>query len=340
MSNQSVRKKIIVILASERSGTNLLRVLLGNHSEIHAPVAVHFFNIFNNIRHYYGDLENNGNAEKLLEHFLLSANHPYTKWELNATASDIVKKYKINSFEKAFDAIYTEQAQMNKKMHYVIKDNDMFNFIHNTEKLNISQNKVFYIHLHRDPRDHIVSWLKTPLFLHTPFDIAQKWNKEQNQIMKSKSNINYIDLKYEDLISHTSQEMTRVLNFIGFKIDENCFQTDETNEESKRNEMWKNLSVPIIRDNKKKYLKSLNKKELKIIETICFENMKKLGYEFETEANWKDYFKLYEKVILPRIREKSRTENKLFFNEKMGDLSSKLELLEKIRNDAKNHSKN
>lgn len=338
--NKKPTKKIIIILASERSGTNLLRVLLGNHAELHAPVAVHFLNTFNNICEYYGDLEKSKNAEKLIEHFLLSANHPYTNWQLNTPASEIVKNHQVNSLEKAFDAIYTEHAHMNNKIHYVTKDNDMFNFIKSTEKLNTSQNSVYYIHLYRDPRDHVVSWFKTPLFLHTAYDIAQKWNKEQNQIIKNKIKLNCIDLKYEDLISHTEQEMTRILKFLGLKIDKNCFKTDKNNKESKRNEMWKNLSAPIITDNKKKYIKILDKKELKIIETICHNNMKILGYEFETKANWKDYFKLYENVFLPKIREKKKNKNKTFFNEKMVELSSKLKLLEQIRNEAKNYSKN
>jgi len=46
----------IILLASERSGSNLLRILLGNHSNILAPIAPHLMNIFYPIKHYYCNL--------------------------------------------------------------------------------------------------------------------------------------------------------------------------------------------------------------------------------------------------------------------------------------------
>lgn len=48
----------IILLASERSGSNLLRTLLGNHSDISAPVAPHLIKMFYPIKHYFSDLHN------------------------------------------------------------------------------------------------------------------------------------------------------------------------------------------------------------------------------------------------------------------------------------------
>jgi hypothetical protein len=49
--------KKVIFLASERSGTNLLRTLLGNHPDIDAPVAPHFLDAFNESVGLYGDLK-------------------------------------------------------------------------------------------------------------------------------------------------------------------------------------------------------------------------------------------------------------------------------------------
>jgi len=38
--------KKIFLIGSERSGTNLLRVLLGNHSRISAPPPIHLLDLF------------------------------------------------------------------------------------------------------------------------------------------------------------------------------------------------------------------------------------------------------------------------------------------------------
>lgn len=46
----------IILLASERSGSNLFRTLLGNHSNISSPIVPHLITIFYPIKHYYLNL--------------------------------------------------------------------------------------------------------------------------------------------------------------------------------------------------------------------------------------------------------------------------------------------
>ena len=67
----------IVLLASERSGSNLLRSLLGNHSQISAPVAPHLLVEFYNSSKYYGDLRDLQNIKELLRCPNLSAKKQY-----------------------------------------------------------------------------------------------------------------------------------------------------------------------------------------------------------------------------------------------------------------------
>ena len=56
-----------------------------------------------------------------------------------------------------------------------------------------------------------------------------------------------------------------------------------------------------------------------------------LGYSLDTRANWKDYFGLYKKYVLPNKRKTNKEKNKDFYESKMKDLKSKLELLEKFK---------
>ena len=327
--------KRIIVLASERSGTNLLRVLLGNHKEISAPVAVHFFNTFHTHIDAYGDLSKRENAITLIHHFLRSANHAYTNWELKTSAEDIVDTYNVDSFETAFDAIYKAYATSENKEHYVTKDNDLYYFIPLLERLKSSDDTVHYIYLYRDPRDQVVSWTKTPLFLHTVYDIAKKWNIEQNTVKNHVGKIKMHYVKYEDLTDDIEAVMSKLLAEIELEIDDNCFRTDASNSESMTNELWKNLNKPIIQGNTKKYRQYLSFKQIRMIETICGNNMKRLGYELETEANWKDHFGFYKRCILPFERILNKRKNKRFYNEKMGDLRSKLTLLKQLKNEVK-----
>ena len=327
--------KRIIILGSERSGTNLLRVLLGNHKDISAPVAVHFLNTFQPFIHYYGDLNESKNATKLVDHFLKSANHIYTNWELNSTAGDIVETHGVNSFETGFDAMYKEYSSKEGKKHYVCKDNDMYSHITLLEKLRTYEDSVFYVYLHRDPRDQAVSWMKTPLFLHTVYDIATKWNKEQNLVKELNGQVEMYSLSYTDLVNDTETVMSELLTYLNLEIDKRCFSTNPENKESKNNELWKNLSKPIIKNNSNNYRNTLSSNEIKIIETICKENMINLNYELDTKANWRDFMGLYKKYFLPKERAKRQKKNEGFYNDKMRNLQSKLDLLEQLKNEAK-----
>ena len=328
--------KRIIILGSERSGTNLLRVLLGNHSLISAPVAVHFFNTFHPFISSYGDLSLPHNSLRLVEHFKQSANHVYTNWNLNMTGEAIVENSPVNSFETAFDAMYKAKTVEDNKQHYVCKDNDLFHFIDLIENLKSNESQNFYIYLYRDPRDHAVSWLKTPLFLHTVFDIAVKWNDEQNAIRRCKETIATHDVKYEDLIRDPERIMKGILEYVSLPIESSCFGTDSQNSESSGNELWKNLSKPILKENQKKLRKKLSSTEINMVETICKLNMERLEYELDTKANWRNPFGFYRRFILPVHRKRKKRRHEAFYNEKMSDLKSKLDFLEQLKKEVTN----
>lgn len=324
-----IDNKRIIILASERSGTNLLRVLLNNHKDICGPIAPHFFNTFYPTLSKYGDLENKQNSLLLLNHMIRLANHKFHDWKFNINVDEIIEKYNVNSYETAFDAVYQERAMLSGKKHYVSKDNDLFNYIEYINKLE----NVKYLYLYRDPRDHVASWMQTPIFMHTPFDVINKWIKEQNTILDLSKTNSFHFVSYEDLISNSKVTMDRILKFIEVDIDENCYTTDPFNKESKRNELWKNLSKPILKNNTRKYQKLLSRRDIKIIESKSKHIMKKLGYDFDTLANWKPYRGfIYELMLKRKISEKK---NKKLKNVKMADLQDKFDLIKTLSKELK-----
>lgn len=324
--------KKIIILASERSGTNLFRTLLGNHHDIEAPVAPHLFDAFIGTAPLYGDLSKKENAIKLLDHMTRLANHTYHDWALQSDAKTLQEKNNVNSLASAFDAIYSEKARQHGKSLYACKDNHMFNYVSLLEKLP-DREDIRYLYLYRDPRDHIVSWMKRPLYMYTPYEIARKWKYEQQTILdlKFREGINMHFVKYEDLIGNPQLEMTKVMEYIGIDIDEKCFQTNADNKESKRNEYWENLSKPIISSNSRKYLDALSAKDLLVSESVCKDQMNNLGYQLETSADWnkkKDFlFKHHHKI---RVYFQKR-KNKDAITRKMADMQDKLDMVKSFK---------
>jgi len=320
----------IIILASERSGTNLLRTLLNNHHNISAPVAPHFFDAFKNSIPSKDFLKKQTNAITLVNQMLKLANHPFNDWKLLGDSKTIVKKYDVNSLAKAFDALYQEKAALETKLFYASKDNNLFNYKNELNELD----NIKYIYLYRNPLDHVASWLKTPLFLHTAFDIAIKWRREQKTILNiAEQTQNLHSICYEDLIENPEREMTKVLNFLNVAVDENCFETDKNNTEAKRHKLWENISKPILSNNKNKYKNTLSKKDILIVESLCKSEMITLGYPLSTKANWNGQ-RGYG-YVLKFKRKYSKFKNRKFFYQDMKILQEKLELLHKLRKELK-----
>lgn len=325
----------IFIIASERSGTNLLRTLLGNHKNIHAPIAPHFLSFFVPILKYYAPLSKEENIKRLINDFLANANHIFNDWQLNISTEQFYQKYHPISFLDIFDSIYKEKTLQASKQSYCSKG------IHTFDYVSLLKDKfpnAKFIYLYRDPRDHTSSWINTPLFMHTSYQIIQKWNKEQNKCLTLTSLYpnDIYSLSYESLIKDSSLMMTNILNFLNEEVDIKCFRTNSNVIESKRNELWQNLSRPIMTKNFKKYKKKLSKKDILIIESIAKDNMKLLGYnDFETKANWNAQsnvlFQFHEKVK----KMISRRKNKAFYSTKMKDLDSKIKLQKEIKNNIK-----
>ncbi len=150
--------KGIIILSSERIGSNLLRTLIGNHSNVSAPTASHLINFFEPIKHYYGNLNESLNLRKLFDDMMFVVNHPFNNWGLNLDFNYEEKsKSNISNVIKMKDYLYKKKAQLDKKNVYFSKEIYLFRYLDHSLK-NLNDMKFFY--LIKDPRDFAASWLK------------------------------------------------------------------------------------------------------------------------------------------------------------------------------------
>lgn len=292
----------IILLASERSGSNLLRVLIGNHKEICAPVSPHLMSEFYDFRKYYGDLRIKENALHILEDMLVTANHPYHGWGLETNLHAITDN--ANSVVKAMDSLYLEKAKQEGKRYYCSKGINAFKFI---DAYRAEIENVRFIHLVRDPRDHVASWMQRAVEF-TAYDAALKWKQEQETYLDAvfSRGLESISVRYEDLIADTGTVMTQILNYIGVEVDEKCFETNQKNQEAKRNPYWANLSNPIIKDNAEGYKKNLSNEEVRMIETITKKEMAFFGYKPVSDCSWRPPSDF--NAVLNEAREKRKRE--------------------------------
>ena len=278
----------IFIVGSERSGSNLLRTLLGNHSRLEAPVAPHYFDSWRGpLLRSYGDLRKEKNAVFLAEDMLEYANHPFNSWDLTLDAPKAVAEHGPQDFWAIFDMLYMAKAGKHGKPGYVCKGNHLFNYAF---QIRTAWPDATFLYLYRDPRDHCASWKKNPIHLFIVWDSIRKWEREQRQcleLMKSHGIAMHV-MRYEDLIADAPAEMAKALTHCGLPVEAACFQTDGRKhaDEAKRMAQWKNLDKPIIKENARKYATELTLDEIRMIETKVGDLMDELGYACDTERNW------------------------------------------------------
>jgi hypothetical protein len=292
-------KRPIFIMSSERSGSNLLRVMLSNHSLVSAPVTPQFLHSFSGTSRYYLPAKNTLDASNLYEVMLSIVNHEYHNWQITSERENFIKSFLSPDFLDFFFhfyEVYRKQKDSNKS-RLLFKENATFDYAFQI-KSKFPEAK--FIYLYRDPRDYVASWLKVPLGHGTVEAATANWVSEQRKcdILISVFGLPVHHVKYEELISEPVRIMDKVLEFCGLPIEPNCYQTDpEKSKDIVWNEYWKNLDKPIDASNQGKYIKDLSTDEILYIESRSEEFMLKLGYAKANGLTLKNKPSLIQKFI-------------------------------------------
>lgn len=318
----------IILLASERSGSNLLRTLLGNHSDISSPIAPHLIKIFYPIKHYYLDLSSKVNNKNLFCDMLQIVNHPFSNWKLKLEYNHKeIEALGIYSVVRMMDYIYKKKAERNQKECYCSKGINTFRFINQMRK---EDPTLKFIHLVRDPRDVIASWMKQKSSSNSSYDAVLQWKKQQKLLIDAKKNSKFscIAIRYEDLISDPATIMDKIMLELGLPPDAKCYETNPLNKESIKSPFWKNLSQPIMVKNRNKFMEELSEEDILIIETIAKDEMKEYGYSPISSQNWK----LTRESIkfINRKKQIKKEQAKKNINKHMQSVVSRQELIKKI----------
>ena len=308
----------VFILGSERSGTNLLRSLLSNHSGLHGPLSPHFIQEFGFSSRYYAPLGEKTNAYNLFRDMLALANHPYTDWRLELDFEQVRARYRPGSFFDYLTLFYHESALAAGKVRFVSKEINVWNYIF---QILSYYEDVRFVYIYRDPRDYVASWVRKPLFIKTPYDAIKYWLYDQEcaHALVNSQGVKMHPVKYEELIVNPTDVMQGVLDYIDVPVEAACFQTDRrAAEKTAWNPYWENLGRAINNSSVGNYRNVLDHSSLNMIETLAGHHMRELGYTPDTAMNWSR----------PRLMELRNRANRAMVQIRMRDhINSRMKLL-------------
>tara|TARA_B100001173_G_scaffold114843_1_gene99528 strand:- start:1625 stop:2629 length:1005 start_codon:yes stop_codon:yes gene_type:complete len=274
--------KYIQLIGTQRSGSNLLRLMLNQLDGICAPHPPHILSVFLPILSKYGNLEKSKNLDYLILDVIECIKLNPIKWENLSISVDMIKsKLKNPSIFQIFSSIYELYADQFDSKFWMCKSLINMNYFNQIEKEKLNP---IYIYIYRDGRDVDLSFKKAIVGPKHSYFTAKKWLNDQTICEKIKTNVSrsrFISVKYEDLILHPKKTLFYICEKIKVKYNDKVldyYKSNESKVSASAGEMWSNLSKPILINNSSKFIKNLNKEELQIFESIAIKPLKNLGY--------------------------------------------------------------
>ena len=169
----------VFMVGEQRSGSNLLRVILNNSDKIAAPHPPHILQRMMPLQEHYDDLQNEQNFMRLVDDVCRLIELNPVPWEdVHFDREDVRARCRENNLVAVFGAVmdcYAErhdaEAWMCKSMQNIRWANDLNGYFDNSK----------FIYLYRDPRDVALSFSKAVIGEKHPYFIAEQWAEFQER---------------------------------------------------------------------------------------------------------------------------------------------------------------
>lgn len=271
--------KRVQIVGTQRSGSNLLRLLLGSLPGVFAPPSAHKLRDFQGLLPRYGEPLN---MERLIADMAELVELNALPWPSVGDRTRIVlEEMRGSSLAHAFLAFYDGHARYLGKQIWVSKCLENVHFI---DQLVATELPVLYVHLVRDPRDVALSFSKAPIGPKDPQAIALRWLSDQKAALEARGVIGengWLTIRYEDLVADPENTLNPLCTRLGVSWSPaalDFYLGEEAHMAASISELWNNLNRPIQRDRASAYKRSSDAALLMAVESIDYEVMSAFGY--------------------------------------------------------------
>ena len=311
----------IQVIGTQRSGTNLLRLILNQFNEICAPHPPHILKTFIPILDYYGDLKSDGNFKKLIGDVCKWIASNPVPWNVQLDIDLIFDSCKENNIYEVFRVVHELKTADEGATVWCCKST--FN-VHYFEAMELHNIRPFYIHLYRDGRDVALSFQKAIVGPKHVYHIAKDWVADQNAVEhvgQSVEQSRFMAIAYEDLIHSPKNVLLNICDRLDLNYSDELlhyYDSKESNMTANAGEMWENVKRPILNNNSGKYLSLMPKKDIEIFERVAGETLRKLNYNLnssidsiETEFTAEEIalFDKENKILIEKNKSSVRTED-------------------------------
>ncbi|QPM91678.1 sulfotransferase family protein [Pseudooceanicola algae] len=272
----------IILLCSERSGSNLIARIFDAHPEVCAPGAAHLFRVLARVAAAPGGADRDGLRRAALALFRAKV----SSWQIDtlsdaALAADLGK---AGSAAGMAARLYAAEASATGRRHVLIKENSAHDFL----PLILAQSRTpRLLFMLRDPRDMALSWINGAVMRGGALRAADRWTSDQRGFLAAlaarPTDMPAAFLRYEDLLARPEAELRRVCADLELEFAPQMLRFSETSRSARvdagRSSMWANLGKPLMTGNAGKFRDHLDADQIAYVEAQAAAYLGIFGYD-------------------------------------------------------------
>ena len=273
----------IFMIGTQRSGSNLLRLMLNQLPDIVAPHPPHILHRMMPIMPSYGDLHSDNNFAALVDDVCRMVELNPVPWtDVTFDRKKVAADCRERSLVAVFGAVYQVLSDTRGTKTWLCKSMQNTLFLPQIEAYYASAK---YIYLFRDGRDVALSFRKAVVGEKHFYHIAREWADSQRLALAHRAIVaaeRFIGVSYEELTAQPEPTMQRLCTFLGAQYHPSMLEyhtSDEAKRAADASALWGNVVKPIMTDNTRKFLREASPDDVSIFESVAGDVLDALGYD-------------------------------------------------------------
>lgn len=273
----------IFMIGTQRSGSNLLRLMLNQLPEIAAPHPPHILQRLMPLVRSYGDLSKQETFALLVDDVCRLVESNPVPWEgVVLDRNDVASRCREQNLVAVHGAVYDLCAEAKGAQTWCCKSLANIKY---AAQIEAYFKKPRYIYLYRDGRDVAVSFRKAVVGEKHFYHIAKEWTATQDLALKLRGEIEparFLSVSYEELTGRPEATAREICEFIGVSYRPSVLdfhKTEEARRAATSSELWSNVTKEVMKNNTRKFLREAGEQDIRVFESVTGRVLDTLGYD-------------------------------------------------------------
>lgn len=273
------------IVGTERSGSNLLRLMLNAHPDVHIPHPPHVMHLLGPLEGRFGPPGAPATLERAAAAVAALVAHHIHPWAIQPDVGRLIAEASPPDLLGLTLALYEQSREHAKKARWGCKSTFM---IDQVDAVLRARPGARFIWLVRDARDVAVSSRDSVFNPKHPLLVARLWARQQRQglSLEARHPGAVYRLRYEDLTRAPEAAMRSLCAFLGLPWSDAVLRHADTPEASTIASLsgsWKNNDKAVLADNQGKWRLRLSRRDAARIVAVAEGELRALGYPILAE---------------------------------------------------------